>query len=357
MVCFPGQARVLARKQIDGRRVDDLYNRRRRTRFSGNPAKAHNPRSYTLRARNFPTISYSHLAASFSLDDESKFWNSAQVAKKQERALRKILLPDWHQGADTDPVVEAVRECALQIVEHIEPDETAQLGDFLDCGAFSTHGKTSVEAIKNLGFVEDEVIPGRKILDRIQAATRGRVHVLMGNHEKRAESFGLKQGLHGNDLRLLMPSHLLRIRSDGQPRKNFSTTPYVGQFPHHKVAPNLIIAHGLSVAKNAVEVCLSTVRSSSIAIGHIHRYQEVSTRNPLTNETFYGWSPGCLCSREPGWLAHSPSTWAWGITLIYQSRTNPLDWTHFNVHIIEIDGGVRAILPDGKAIHVKAKRI
>lgn len=279
------------------------------------------------------------------------------MAKPAARAFRKILLPDWHQGADTDAVVDAVRECALRIVEHLEPDEVCQLGDFLDCAAFSSHGATSVEAIKSRGFVEDEVEPGRKVLDRIQAATRGRVHVLMGNHEKRAEAFGLKHGLHGNDLRLLMPSHLLRVQSDGQPRKNFSTTPYVGQFPHYKVAPNLIVTHGMSVAKNAVEVCLATVRSSSIAIGHIHRYQEVSTRNPLTNETFYGWSPGCLCSREPGWLAHSPSSWAWGLTLIYQSRTDARDWTHFNVHIVETKGGVRAILPDGFAVFVSAKRV
>ena len=249
--------------------------------------------------------------------------------------------------------VRAVRECALRIAEKFEPTEVVGLGDLLECAPFSRHAPSSAASVKAMGYVEQEIEPAQRFLDRLQDASR-RMTLIMGNHEHRAERWAIEHGLGGADAKLLRPSHLLRQRLDGTKRKAIEIVEYAGAaLPHAKIAPNLIATHGWSFAANALQKCLDLARSASVVTGHIHRAQESVTRNPLTGETYYGWSPGCLCSRTPDYRAHSPTNCAWGVTLIYRSKSDPRDWTHYHVRIEERGNAVRAIMPDGAAIAVK----
>lgn len=272
-------------------------------------------------------------------------------------ARKIVVFPDIHFGLDIgNRVVEAVREVAIRSIEYIEPDDVVGLGDLLEGAAFSSHPPSSVEKAKARGFIEDEVEPALKFLDRIQAASKGRLKLLLGNHEFRVDRWCMQHGLSTADAMLMQPSRLLAFQADGQPRKKIDIVPYVGPFPHLLLAPNLLATHGWSYAVQALRKCLDIARSSSVVIGHIHRFQETALRNPLTNETYYGWSPGCLCTRTPDYRANLPTDWAWGLTQIYQSKRNPKDWTHYHIRIEEFNDSVRAIMLDGHAISVRVKR-
>lgn len=274
-----------------------------------------------------------------------------------KRARREIIFPDVHLGLDIgNPVVDAVREVALRTIEYVQPDDVVGLGDLLEGAAFSSHPPSNAEKAKATGFIDDEVIPAQKFLDRIQDASGGRLRLLLGNHEFRAERRMSEWGMSTADMRVLMPSHLLARRADGQPRKKVEIVPYVGPFPHLMLSPNLLATHGWSYAVQALRKCLDIARTASVVTGHIHRFQETALRNPLTNETYYGWSPGCLCSRTPDYRANLPSDWAWGMTQRFISANDPTDWSHYHLRIEERGEYVRSIMLDGHEIRVKIKR-
>jgi hypothetical protein len=274
-----------------------------------------------------------------------------------KRARRLFIFPDRHFGMDIgNPVVDALSECVLRSIEYFEPDETIGLGDLLECAAFSRHPPNSAEKMKARGFVEDEVDPARQFLDRVQAATREKTHLILGNHEFRAERWCVDHGLSGSDAQLLMPSRLLMRTSDDQPRKKISLTPYSDDAPFYLWAPNALACHGISYAQNAAVLHLQRFRSYSVVFGHCHTAHYKALRNPITNREDEAWCDGCISSRTPGYKAHDPSVWTWGASGVYVSRERPDDWTRAPIRYRQIDDTIRCIMPDGKAISVKIKR-
>jgi hypothetical protein len=81
--------------------------------------------------------------------------------------------------------------------------------------------------------------------------------------------------------------------------------------------------------------------------GHTHRIQSVTERLPETDRYITAWSPGCLCNFQPMWLHGKPTNWARGLSFVYHSKHDPLDWTE-TTHRIEADG--RAILDGGISV-------
>lgn len=250
--------------------------------------------------------------------------------------------------------VDALSECVLRAIEYFKPDLTVGLGDLLEGAAFSRHAPRSAEKAKGTGFVEDELEPSRAFLDRIQAAS-AETHLILGNHEQRVSRWCAEQHLSAGDLSVLMPEHFLARTSGDRVRKRFSLTRYVGPNPHYLIAPNLVAVHGMSYSAQAARQHLDIFRNMNVVFGHVHSAMYYSTRHPITQATLEAWSPGCICSRTPDYKAHEPSRWAWGCTVIYQSRTRPEDWTALPVKFLELDGAVRTIMPDGKAISVKVR--
>lgn len=266
------------------------------------------------------------------------------------KALCWLILPDIHFPHHD----ESALECVLAIKRRVKPDRIVQLGDALDCGAFSAHGRASVDDI-GADFLSEEIAPYNTFLDRLQGKARTPLYHLEGNHENRVQRWlaNAAGSVAGSIAPLLSVETLLRNRvgesgNPRRPRENFTWVPYIGKgfHSHLRIAPNLLAIHGWSVAQNAAKAHFDKVRNASVVHGHTHRAQNYTMRNPLTNDVYHAWSPGCLCDFVPIYMANSPSDWTHGITLLYQSYTNPSDWSHYNVTIVN----GRAILPDGREV-------
>ena len=244
--------------------------------------------------------------------------------------------------------------CALAAIRRLKPDLVVQSGDALDCGVFSAHAAKSLDD-KGGNFLEEEVAPYNAFVDAVQGRS-GRPYIqLGGNHENRVERWLTSQaGQAASSIApLLSVESLLRHRVDARgrarkPRENFTYVPSVGRgvYSHYAIAPNLIAIHGWSTASHASKVHMDKARTVSVVHGHTHRAQSYTTRNPLTDDLYHAWSPGCLAEMVPLYMATSPGNWAHGITVIYQSRSNPLDWTH---SVIPLERG-RAILTAGREV-------
>lgn len=271
-----------------------------------------------------------------------------------KRAHVHLVLPDAYFGLDdTNDGARRARLCALKAAEYLSSKHaglasTVILGGWLEGAACSSHGASSVREALQRGYVETEVEPCRMSMDNLQELSRSMVFI-EGNHEHRILRWALQQvvrGPLGDIVSSLAPRELLSRTAAGKERKKFKWVSYVGALPHHAIAPDLWTIHGWSFAKNAAAVHLNLARSVSIIHGHTHRRQEVSSRDPSTGRTLYGMSPGCLATLTPDYRAHSPTDWTHGFAIVYQSATDPLNWTHY---LVTIRDGY-CVLPDGKEI-------
>lgn len=266
-----------------------------------------------------------------------------------KRALRKVILPDAHYGLSPwDEGARLARECALKSIEVLgKVDEVIILGDWLECAVFSSHGAASLRDAKQRGYIETEVEPCQEALDRIQDTAKKLVFIA-GNHEHRAFRWCVEKlgaGPFSDAYKALEPGELLARKRNGRRRSRFDYVPYQGELPHYMVTPNLLACHGWSHAQSAAQKHLDAARTVSVVHGHTHRRQEFTRRNPLTGETTYGFSPGCLAPLSPD-FHRTPSDHVHGFVVLYQSQENPTDWTHY---IVGIQNG-RAILPDGTEV-------
>lgn len=273
-----------------------------------------------------------------------------RVAKK---AKIHVVLPDAHFGLrDDDPVRNRALDAASSAISYLAGtasiDSVVILGDWLEGAACSSHGAGSVKDALHRGYFETEVEPVKYALDQIASVTKQTVYI-EGNHENRILRWATQQivrGPLGDVVKSLAPREVLSRTSANKERKRFKWVDYNGPLPHHKIAPDLWAIHGWSYAKNAASVHLATARSVSIIHGHTHRRQEVSGRDPTNGRLLFGMSPGCLCTLEPDYRSHSPTDWQHGFAIVYQSATDPENWTHY---LVSIRDGY-CVLPDGKEI-------
>lgn len=274
-----------------------------------------------------------------------------------KRALCHVVLPDAHFGLNDDQDLSAwkARQCALLATRYLASksavDSVVILGDWLEGAACSSHGPSSVRDALQRGYFETEVEPCQEALDAFQETSKSMVFI-EGNHCHRILRWALQQivrGPLGDVVKSLAPRELLARTLAGKERKRFKWVSYVGALPHHAIAPDLWALHGWSYAKNAAAVHLATARSVSIIHGHTHRRQEVTGRDPVTGRLLFGMSPGCLSTLTPDYRSHSPTDWSHGFAVIYQSATDPQNWTSY---LVSIKDGY-CVLPDGKEITVK----
>lgn len=262
-----------------------------------------------------------------------------------------MFLPDMHVPYQDNAAI----HCVLQAVKIWKPNEIVIAGDMLDAAAFSSHPLKSMAELAAHRFIEDEVAPANWLLDQLQGPKRDRaLRIVEGNHEYRIERCALSLGGSVGQAmyRMLSPRRLLGRRMDADgveqgARKDFKWIPYMPKaaaHSHYKITKDLIAVHGWSIAKHAAATHLAVVRSCSICFGHVHRFQHVQSRDPLTNRPLHSWSPGCLSQLNPLFMAHNPNEWVHGFTQIYVGKDS---WTPCHVHI---DRG-RCVLADGTQIY------
>ena len=254
-----------------------------------------------------------------------------------------IILPDMHVPYHDKRAL----ECAMRVVEYIKPDEVVLLGDGIDCTAWARHAPKMLKQDK-CSYIDTDIKPMNLILDRLQDSTKKLVYI-SGNHEDWVEKWAANNTPHGIGSAIvseLAPSALLSKKSNGRARRRFEWIPYNTYLPHYKVAPNLWAVHGWSFAKNAANVHLEKSRTFSVIYGHSHRADYASMLLMEDDTMIEAWSDGCLASLKPAYMMHSPHNWSHGLSIVYHSRKNPLDWTRVQVRIKKGS----AILGDGTRI-------
>lgn len=265
---------------------------------------------------------------------------------------RVLVLPDMQIPYHDESAVEV----ALAIARAWQPDEVILLGDMMDCAPFSAHPPMTVADACH-DFLAGEVAPMNRIIDTLQGRKGRPIIYIEGNHEHRIQRWlAAKAGRLGETLFRTFNAEALirqRVGGDGKSRGervHFKWVPYIpgGFHSYHLIAPNLVALHGWSIAANAAKAHLDAARCYSVVHGHTHRRQSLTVRNPINNDVYTAWSPGCLAGLVPDYQAHSPNTWAHGVTQIYISERDPCDWTKFDVAI----AGGRAILDSGREIRI-----
>jgi hypothetical protein len=226
----------------------------------------------------------------------------------------------------------------------LQPARTVILGDWLDCGAWSSHPKQSVED-RAEAYHEDEIQPCRRLLSRLEEHT-GELVYIAGNHEHRVERKILELGDLGAGIASLVdPGRLL-----GEGRKpGWRYVPYTRKagtpLPHYRIAEDLIAVHGWSFARHAAAKHLEIARGYSVVHGHTHRMQSFTERDPIEERTVRAWSPGCLAQLQPPYMSHQPANSVHGFSLVYCSNDRK-SWTEYTV---EIRDGV-CHLPGGQKV-------
>jgi len=252
-----------------------------------------------------------------------------------------MVLPDLHIPEHDERAL----ECVLKAYKYLRPDEVVILGDWADCGQFSSHGVQSLAELKAHRFVEDEIDPIKAVMDKLQKYKNKLVYI-EGNHEWRVERWAAKWGgrLGPDFYNFMSPRKLL---SEG--RKKFTWIPYGDNLAHYQITPalqhssELWALHGWSHAKRASAIHLDRAVSVSIVHGHTHRMQMETRREPSTGRILKSWSPGCLSKLQPLYQANRPTQWTHGFSLVYIGQSS---WTDYTV---TIHNG-QCVLPNGKEI-------
>lgn len=247
-----------------------------------------------------------------------------------------MVLPDLHFPYHDPEVLSVV----LRTHALLKPERTVILGDWLDAGGFSSFGNESLAQRGASNFARDEIDPCNDALDQLQENTKLLVYI-EGNHEFRVEKCAANLGKTFEGIYdLVSPERLL-----SRDRKGFKWVPYREKLSHYKIADDLLALHGWSHSKYPAARHLDLTRSYSVVFGHVHRQDTAVRRDPITDRIIKAWSPGCLSKLQPMYLAHEPTDWVNGFSLIYV-KNDLSRWREFTVTIQ--DG--EAVLPDGRLV-------
>ena len=251
-----------------------------------------------------------------------------------------MMLPDLHiPHHDKEALA-----CVVRAHELLKPRRTVILGDWLDCEAWSQHPLLSRAQERARTFFEGEVAPCRRLLAKLEENTDEIVYI-EGNHEFRVERMVTQmEGVMLDIADLVSPQRLL---SEGR-RKRFTYIPYVPAatvLPHYRIASDLIAVHGWTFARHAAAKHLEIAKHYSVVFGHVHRKQEFTARDPIEGRTYKAWSPGCLSKLQPLYMAHNPTDWVHGFSLIWVSD----DREHWTEYSPMIQNG-SCVLPDGRKV-------
>lgn len=276
----------------------------------------------------------------------------ALPSSKIGHVKKAVILPDAQIGFTRDFSNGALdpshdrnaMDVALQITDHVEPDEIVVLGDWFDLPDWSLKYVRSADMYWT---TQPALVEGAWWLSQLRALVpAARIRYIEGNHEQRMqraidERFNVVYDLRPvNDLNgdpVLSIPRLLGL--DGLQIE------YVGPYPHGEVWLNddLRLIHGETVRARSGGTVRSVVDQNwhHEGQGHIHR-TEMASRTIWTRDgghTYYAFSPGCLCRIGPNIVP------AWG------SRHN---WSQA-IAVVEYTGTMSHVdlvpIQDGRALY------
>ncbi len=259
-----------------------------------------------------------------------------------------VILPDIHFPYEDKDCMSVV----AQAIAHFRPARVVQLGDMLDCAAFSAHDGKTLDEMRGYDFEGMELEPARAFV-RECLKHCGEFVYIQGNHEYRVERWLLRNPtpLAANaawgSMRI---EHLFNNVELGVAADRISFLPYQ---PAQKdaahgyaVTPDSIAVHSWSIATHAAAQHLRIAKTMSVHFGDTHRRDNATTRDPFTGRIIEANSYGCLCKLIPLYATNGkPTEWVNGFGVLFQSDVDPMDWELSKPKIVNgraiLDGGLK----------------
>lgn len=261
------------------------------------------------------------------------------MAKKEKKATRVLWFGDVH-WSDRDERAVALVEKAARV---FRPDIIVDMGDLLNCDAFSRHPKQHLDDDAEYDYVEAELSPAKAWSVRMESLAGKRYVQMAGNHDAWFSRWLAAVDDGRRAFRSLDPQAYM---SAGRSKK-FSYVPYCKQHGDRKgtfkIEPGVLFVHGWAAPKHAAERHLQLGSPYSVIYAHTHRAE---TRSKIMYDGKYvmAMNAGCLCKQQPKY-AHggSPSEWTQGFGVLYAGSKS------FTAYPIAIHGS-SVVLPDGREI-------
>lgn len=233
------------------------------------------------------------------------------MAKK--RAKRVLWFGDVHWSDRNEAAVEIVEKAA----ERFRPDVIVDIGDLLNCDAFSRHPKQALDETAEYDYVAGELDPAWKWSRRMEKHAREQYIQMGGNHDDWMSRYLASMDDGRRAFKSLLPErYMTRDRSRG-----YRYIPFYKQHGDRRGAFHLpcgvLFVHGWAAPKYAAERHLQLAKPFSVIFGHTHR-AETRTAPMYDGRVTTAINAGCLCKLQPKY-AHggSPTEWTTGFGVLY----------------------------------------
>ena len=238
---------------------------------------------------------------------------------------KAVFLPDMHlRTRPTDrvkrgwtPIVSPALHTALEFCEDFKPDTTIIGGDMLDLPEISKHTERKKIEREKLRLNHTFEL-GNQILDRVDKFTGGEVVYEKGNHEGWldlwVEENPAVEGLVSLEKNLRLVERGYKIIHENRAYK----------LGHAK------FIHGWFTRDYHSKPTVNRM-GDNVFYGHAHDVQAYTNVN-YDSQPLMGYSVGCLCDLNPGWLRKRPNNWVNGFGVFYFSKDG--SFTFYNPIII-----------------------
>lgn len=257
------------------------------------------------------------------------------------RAVRVLWFGDVHWSDRDERAIALVEKSA----ELFKPDIIVDLGDLLNCDAFSRHPMRLLDEDDGYDYVESELAPAYKWSCRMEKLARQRMIQLAGNHDEWMEKWMANGTRSHRAFKSMRPS--VQMRKDRG--RGYRYIPFSSLHGDRKgvfrLPCGVLFVHGWASGKYAADRHLQLGKPYSVIYGHTHRAETRTA--PMYDGTYVtAINAGCLCRKQPKY-AHggSPTEWVTGFGVLYAGKTS------FTAYPITIHGS-SVVLPDGRQVTV-----
>jgi predicted phosphodiesterase len=217
---------------------------------------------------------------------------------KRVKTESSLFIHDVHIPYEDKAAVKA----ALELTEHVKPDNVFLNGDIIDFYSVSDYLKDPERA----NTLQDDINLTIAFLGELRSKAPGaQIFYILGNHEDRLRRFLLTKASALASLDALKFEELLRLKDNG-----IILAPRGKTLVYH----DLVVTHGNKVASRSgytAHTMLSSYGTSGQS-GHTHRAAKVSKRDLVSTKTWV--EGGCLCDLNPDYV-DGIADWAHAVTV------------------------------------------
>jgi len=250
----------------------------------------------------------------------------------------RVVCGDNHGSAGDPTALNALYDD----LEILKPAELVHTGDMIDCGGFLAEHHTLNYVPETTYTYANDIHCASLFLDTV-AKSVGKMHYVMGNHERRVEKWCIQIAAKGRSdrefvqdrlMKSLSPQALLQLDARGINYVCQGVTDD-GQFvPATIRLGKSLYTHTGSERGSSTGAKMMQLFQTNVAFGHTHKAGVWFAREAGTGTTMIARNNGCLCMRQPLWRNSDPTGWTQG----YGLEVVREDGSFLALHIPIVDG-------------------